>query len=465
VEGVNPGLLGLADDFDSNYSMDPANFDQQKGQVVISYSTAGAGLSQTEEFYNISFKLKAKPASGTTNITLSPRTIPDGTPFDSAYQSYTASYTGAVITITGQDLTPPVLSNVTSGSFPVGTSITATTNEDGFIYLVPADTAANKDAVQTAAQAANGATQAAAAGVPVQLTTSGFAAGSYLVYAVDAAGNLSAPSQIISLTAPTGDDKIHFQLNPSPIDAQVGDTIEVLVAILSLPEGFASAIITFGLDLNYDPSYLKLVGVNPGSIGEAEDFDSNYSMAPAIFDQEKGQVVISYSTTGTGLTQTGDFYILTLKLKAKPSSGTTNITLAPRTIPDGTPFDSNYKSYKAAYTGAVIAINGQVSDPLSSGPNRNTGGSSPVQAGTASNKDPAQPAASDADGLLPESSRDQQDNLMARGQFNDIQNHWARANIEKLVGLKILNGYSNGSFQPDKNIRPLGRNLISFQFQ
>jgi hypothetical protein len=41
---------------------------------------------------------------------------------------------------------------------------------------------------------------------------------------------------------------------------------------------------------------------------------------------------------------------------------------------------------------------------------------------------------------------------MARGQFNDIQNHWARANIEKLVGLKILNGYSNGSFQPDKNI-------------
>ena len=259
-------------------------------------------------------------------------------------------------------------------------------------------------------------------------------------------------SVLIVLTVSTialAGDNICISISPGTYEGDVGETITVPVAIQSYPDGFSSSIITFGLIVNYDPAYLSVEGVSHGAIGQTSDFDSNYSLAPAIFDQQKGQVVISYSTTGTGLTQTGDFYNISFKLKAKPSSGITKITLAPRTIPDGTPFDSNYRSYSVVYTGTVIVINEQVND---SAPESNTGGSRPVPEGTASNKDPAQTTGSDADGVLAESSRDQQDNLMAINQFNDIQNHWARANIEKLVGLKILNGYSDGSFQPDKNI-------------
>ncbi|WP_273321395.1 S-layer homology domain-containing protein [Vallitalea guaymasensis] len=37
--------------------------------------------------------------------------------------------------------------------------------------------------------------------------------------------------------------------------------------------------------------------------------------------------------------------------------------------------------------------------------------------------------------------------------FNDVpNNHWAKGNIEKLVGLGIVDGYEDGSFKPDKNI-------------
>ncbi len=36
--------------------------------------------------------------------------------------------------------------------------------------------------------------------------------------------------------------------------------------------------------------------------------------------------------------------------------------------------------------------------------------------------------------------------------FNDIQNHWAKQNIEESYDRKIINGYEDGSFKPDNNI-------------
>lgn len=36
--------------------------------------------------------------------------------------------------------------------------------------------------------------------------------------------------------------------------------------------------------------------------------------------------------------------------------------------------------------------------------------------------------------------------------FPDIANHWAKQNIEKLVALGIIKGYSNGTFKPDNSI-------------
>ena len=355
VEGITPGSIGQTVDFDSNYSLDPTSFDNTKGQVIISYSTTGTGLTQAGVFYNISFKLKAKPVSGTTNLSLTQRTLPDGTPFDFNSLSYTPVYAGAAITITEayNDLIIPVLSNVTSGSISVGSTVTATSNETGTIYLVPAATAANKNDIQTASQTTNGSSHSAVANTAVELSTSGFAPGSYVVYAEDAAGNLSVASQPISIK----DNKIYFQVNQLP-NALVGDTIVVPVSIQSLPSGLDTSIITFGLILNYNPTYLQLVGVSPGSIGQTTDFDSNYSLDPSGFDHTKGQLIISYSTTGVGITETGIFYNASFKVLAKPAEGSSVISLTLRTQPDGTAFDSesNPNSYVSQYNNGTISI-------------------------------------------------------------------------------------------------------------
>ncbi|MBN7773301.1 S-layer homology domain-containing protein [Clostridium aminobutyricum] len=41
---------------------------------------------------------------------------------------------------------------------------------------------------------------------------------------------------------------------------------------------------------------------------------------------------------------------------------------------------------------------------------------------------------------------------MDTGALTDISNHWAKTNIEKLVALKAINGYEDGTFKPDQTI-------------
>ncbi|OPX86438.1 MAG: Exoglucanase B precursor [Pelotomaculum sp. PtaB.Bin104] len=97
---------------------------------------------------------------------------------------------------------PPILSAVTTGTVTIGENVTATSNEDGFLYLVPEATAANQAAIDAAGTASNGIKVAATATVSANLSTTGFAAGTYVVYAIDAAGNVSTPSAAITLSAP-----------------------------------------------------------------------------------------------------------------------------------------------------------------------------------------------------------------------------------------------------------------------
>ena len=99
------------------------------------------------------------------------------------------------------DVTPPVLSGVTTGPIEEGDAIAATSNEAGMIYLVPDGTAATVGAIGTAKVAEAAAT----ANVAVSLSTSGLAMGDYVVYAIDGSDNVSTASTAITiadLTAP-----------------------------------------------------------------------------------------------------------------------------------------------------------------------------------------------------------------------------------------------------------------------
>ncbi|WP_186843818.1 hypothetical protein [Acetobacterium tundrae] len=107
----------------------------------------------------------------------------------------------------------PVLSNVTTGLINIGDTIEATSDVNGNLYLVQSTTAPNKNAIENAAIA--GKTIAATANTPADLDTSGLAGGTYYVYAIGAAGNVSAPSAAIIIIIPepttvviAGDDSI-----------------------------------------------------------------------------------------------------------------------------------------------------------------------------------------------------------------------------------------------------------------
>jgi len=108
----------------------------------------------------------------------------------------------AVFSVSESDTTPPTLSGVTTGPVTVGADIAATSNEKGTLYLIPAATAANKIAIEAAGAAANGRSVAATANQTANLSTTGFAAGGYKVYAIDESGNVFNGSAEITVNAP-----------------------------------------------------------------------------------------------------------------------------------------------------------------------------------------------------------------------------------------------------------------------
>jgi hypothetical protein len=93
------------------------------------------------------------------------------------------------------DAIPPVLSAVTAGSVSIGNAISATSNENATLYLVPEGTAKVKADIIAAAVA----NAAATTGVASTLSTAGISLGNYIVYAIDAAGNVSEASASIAV--------------------------------------------------------------------------------------------------------------------------------------------------------------------------------------------------------------------------------------------------------------------------
>jgi len=101
------------------------------------------------------------------------------------------------IVFSKSDKIAPVLSNVTVGPITSGDNISVTSDEDATVCVVPEGTAKVKATILTAALF----TISATATVAVNRSTTGLSAGNYIVYAIDASGNVSNASPVIKVNA------------------------------------------------------------------------------------------------------------------------------------------------------------------------------------------------------------------------------------------------------------------------
>ncbi|MEK3836920.1 MULTISPECIES: YDG domain-containing protein [unclassified Paenibacillus] len=99
------------------------------------------------------------------------------------------------------DTSAPILTSVTLGAVTVGDNVYGTSNEAGYLYLVPSTVVVTTTDLEASIHAALGKKLAVTASVYSPLNTQGLPAGHYVVYAVDGSGNISAPSSTIEVKA------------------------------------------------------------------------------------------------------------------------------------------------------------------------------------------------------------------------------------------------------------------------
>ncbi|WP_339218838.1 YDG domain-containing protein [Paenibacillus sp. FSL H8-0332] len=99
------------------------------------------------------------------------------------------------------DTSAPLLTSVTLGAVTVGDNVYGTSNEAGYLYLVPSTVVGTTTDLEASIHAALGKKLAVTASVYSPLNTQGLPAGHYVVYAVDGSGNISAPSSTIEVKA------------------------------------------------------------------------------------------------------------------------------------------------------------------------------------------------------------------------------------------------------------------------
>ncbi|WP_052421952.1 YDG domain-containing protein [Paenibacillus sp. FSL P4-0081] len=129
-----------------------------------------------------------------------PVSTPTATPEPEATATPEPTATPAV-TSDPADTTAPILTGVTLGAVTVGENVYGTSNEAGYLYLVPSTVAVTPAGLEDSVQAAHGTKLAVSASVYSPLNTQGLPADHYVVYAVDGSGNISVPSSIIEVKA------------------------------------------------------------------------------------------------------------------------------------------------------------------------------------------------------------------------------------------------------------------------
>ncbi|ETT51522.1 S-layer homology domain-containing protein [Paenibacillus sp. FSL H7-689] len=94
----------------------------------------------------------------------------------------------------GTDTIAPTLSNVTSGHIAGGDPVVGRSNENGYLYLVPSATPKTITSLNQSVAGLFGKKQSVTANVDTTMSTAGLASGTYVVYAVDLAYNISMAS-------------------------------------------------------------------------------------------------------------------------------------------------------------------------------------------------------------------------------------------------------------------------------
>jgi hypothetical protein len=152
---------------------------------------------------------KATPAPSPTSIvtptpTIKPTSTPTSTGTPTSTETPTATATPSITptpapTATPEplDTVPPILTRVTSESITVGDNVYGTSNEDGYLYLVPSTTVPTKPNLDDSVNLSLGKKIAVTASVYSSVNTKGLPSGTYVVYAVDSSENLSIASSSI----------------------------------------------------------------------------------------------------------------------------------------------------------------------------------------------------------------------------------------------------------------------------
>ncbi|MCU6708753.1 carboxypeptidase regulatory-like domain-containing protein [Paenibacillus sp. J5C_2022] len=94
---------------------------------------------------------------------------------------------------------PPVITDATLIGQRIGGAITATSNVDAAIHLVPADTPVDKGAIEAASASGSGTSIQATSNSPAELNTAGLSEGIYMLYAIRSNGLLSAGHRMVLL--------------------------------------------------------------------------------------------------------------------------------------------------------------------------------------------------------------------------------------------------------------------------
>ncbi|MEK3878668.1 YDG domain-containing protein [Paenibacillus sp. FSL M7-0420] len=142
------------------------------------------------------------PSDPTAAPTATPAPAPTPTPATTPIPTVTPTPTPTPIpTPDPGDTSAPLLSSVTLEAVTVGDNVYGTSNEAGYLYLVPSTVAVTTAELEGSIHAALGKKLAVTASVYSSLNTQGLPADHYVVYAVDASGNISAPSSTIEVRA------------------------------------------------------------------------------------------------------------------------------------------------------------------------------------------------------------------------------------------------------------------------